>query len=300
MFLDQLANGLVLGTIIAISAVGLSLIFGVTGLVNFAHGDLLTLGAVFALVFSVPSDVDPGGIGLPFWLSVILAIALGGVVGGLLERGLFRPLREREVGGIALLIITIGLALVVRHVILLWIGGDGFGYGLELQQRSSFLGLDMTPRDVMIVLVSGGVMAALGSFLLYSRIGKAMRALADNPDLAEASGIDVNRIILLTWIIGGAVGALGGIFLGMTEQIRYTMGFNLLLLIFAAVILGGIGTAFGAMLGGLIIGIVTQVSTILPVIETNTDLKLAVALAIMIIVLLIRPQGILGKRERVS
>ena len=300
MFLDQLANGIVLGTIIAISAVGLSLIFGVTGLVNFAHGDLLTLGAVSALVLTVPGDVDPGGVGLPFWLAVVLAIALGGAVGGLLERGLFRPLREREVGGIALLIITIGLALVVRHAILLWIGGEGYGYGLELERRRSLLGLDMTPRDLMIVLVSIAVMAALGLFLLHSRTGKAMRALADNPDLAEASGIDVDRIILLTWVIGGAVGALGGIFLGMTEQVRYTMGFNLLLLIFAAVILGGIGTAFGAMLGGLIIGIVTQVSTLLPVIETNTDLKLAVALGIMIIVLLIRPQGILGKRERVS
>ncbi|MBT8165286.1 MAG: branched-chain amino acid ABC transporter permease [Acidimicrobiia bacterium] len=300
MFLDQLANGVVLGTIIALTAVGLSLIFGVTGLVNFAHGDLLTLGAVFALVFTVPSDVDPGGIGLPFWLSVILAVALGGVVGGLLERGLFRPLRERNVGGIALLIITIGLALVVRHVILLWIGGQGFGYGLELQRRESFLGLNMTPRDVMIVLISVAVMAWVGLFLMRSRTGKAMRALADNPDLAEASGIDVNRVIMLTWVMGGAVGALGGIFLGMTEQVRYTMGFNLLLLIFAAVILGGIGTAFGAMLGGLIIGVVTQVSTLLPVIETNTDLKLAVALGIMVIVLLIRPQGILGKKERVS
>jgi branched-chain amino acid transport system permease protein len=209
-------------------------------------------------------------------------------------------LRERNVGGIALLIITIGLALLIRHAILLWIGGEGFGYGLELQRRESFLGLDMTPRDVMIVLISVGVMAWVGLFLTRSRTGKAMRALADNPDLAEASGIDVNRVILLTWIMGGAVGALGGIFLGMTEQVRYTMGFNLLLLIFAAVILGGIGTAFGAMIGGLIIGIVTQVSTLLPVIKTNTDLKLAVALAIMIIVLLIRPQGILGKRERVS
>ena len=300
MLLDQLANGVVLGTIIALTAVGLSLIFGVTGLVNFAHGDLLTLGAVFALVFTVPSDVDPGGIGLPFWIAVVLAVAMGGVVGGLLERGLFRPLRDRNVGGIALLIITIGLALVVRHVILLWIGGQGFGYGLELQRRESILGLDMTPRDVLIVLVSVAVMAWIGLFLMRSRTGKAMRALADNPDLAEASGIDVNRVIMLTWVMGGAVGALGGIFLGMTEQVRYTMGFNLLLLIFAAVILGGIGTAFGAMLGGLIIGIVTQVSTLLPVIETNTDLKLAVALGIMVIVLLIRPQGILGKKERVS
>ncbi|NNJ46342.1 MAG: branched-chain amino acid ABC transporter permease [Acidimicrobiia bacterium] len=152
----------------------------------------------------------------------------------------------------------------------------------------------------MIVLISVAVMAWVGLFLMRSRTGKAMRALADNPDLAEASGIDVNRVIMLTWVMGGAVGALGGIFLGMTEQVRYTMGFNLLLLIFAAVILGGIGTAFGAMLGGLIIGVVTQVSTLLPVIETNTDLKLAVALGIMVIVLLIRPQGILGKKERVS
>ena len=300
MFLDQLANGLVLGTIIAITAVGLSLIFGVTGLVNFAHGDLVTLGAVFALVLTVPGEVDPGGIGLPFWLALLLAVILGGLVGAGLEAGLFRPLRRRKVGGIALLIITIGLALVIRHIILLWIGGSAYGYGLELQRRRSILGLEMTPRDLMIVLVSLAVMAVIGAFLLYSRTGKAMRALADNPDLAEASGIDVDRVILLTWIIGGAVAALGGVFLGMTEQVRHTMGFNLLLLIFAAVILGGIGTAFGAMIGGLIIGIVTQVSTLLPVIETNTDLKLAVALGIMVVVLLVRPQGILGTKERVS
>lgn len=300
MFLDQLANGIVLGTIIAITAVGLSLIFGVTGLVNFAHGDLVTLGAVVALVLTVPADVDPGGVGLPFWLALVLAVVIGGALGAALEAGLFRPLRRRQVGGIALLIITIGLALVIRHAVLLWIGGDPYGYGLELQRRSSFLGLDMTPRDVMIVLVSLAVMAAIGAFLLYSRTGKAMRALADNPDLAEASGIDVDRVIVLTWILGGGVAALGGVFLGMTEQVRYTMGFNLLLLIFAAVILGGIGTAFGAMLGGLIIGIVTQVSTLLPVIETNSDLKLAVALGIMVVVLLFRPQGILGKKERVS
>ena len=300
MFVDQLANGLVLGTIIAITAVGLSLIFGVTGLVNFAHGDLVTLGAVFALVLTVPGEVDPGGIGLPFWLALLLAVILGGLVGAGLEAGLFRPLRRRKVGGIALLIITIGLALVIRHIILLWIGGSAYGYGLELQRRRSILGLEMTPRDLMIVLVSLAVMAVIGAFLLYSRTGKAMRALADNPDLAEASGIDVDRVILLTWIIGGAVAALGGVFLGMTEQVRHTMGFNLLLLIFAAVILGGIGTAFGAMIGGLIIGIVTQVSTLLPVIETNTDLKLAVALGIMVVVLLVRPQGILGTKERVS
>ena len=300
MFLDQLANGIVLGTIIAITAVGLSLIFGVTGLVNFAHGDLVTLGAVVALVLTVPADTDPGGLGLPFALAVVLAIAVGGAVGAGLEAALFRPLRRRQVGGIALLIITIGLALVIRHAILLWVGGDGYGYGLELQRRTSFLGLEMTPRDALIVLVSLGVMAAMGLFLLYSRLGKAMRALADNPDLAEASGIDVDRVIMLTWIMGGAVAALGGVFLGMTEQVRHTMGFNLLLLIFAAVILGGIGTAFGAMLGGLVIGIVTQVSTLLPIIETNTDLKLAVALGIMVVVLLVRPQGILGKKERVS
>lgn len=300
MFLDQLANGIVLGTIIAITAVGLSLIFGVTGLVNFAHGDLVTLGAVFALVLTVPEDVDPGGLGLPFWLALLVAVILGGAVGAALEAGLFRPLRRRKVGGIALLIITIGLALVIRHVILLWIGGEGYGYGLELQRRSSILGLEMTPRDMMIVLVSLAVMGTIGAFLLYSRTGKAMRALADNPDLAEASGIDVDRVILLTWVLGGSVAALGGVFLGMTEQVRHTMGFNLLLLIFAAVILGGIGTAFGAMIGGLTIGVVTQVSTLLPVIETNTDLKLAVALGIMVVVLLVRPQGILGKKERVS
>jgi neutral amino acid transport system permease protein len=299
--LDQLGNGLVLGAIIAITSVGLSLIFGVTGLVNFAHGDMVTFGAVLALVLGPAVARGPDSLGLPFWLAIVLAVVLGGLLGAVLELGLFGPLRRRNVGGITLLIVTIGLAFVIRHVVLIWIGGSPIPYPIPLERQQTYLGfIDLTPRDAWLVLMSILIMAGVGLVLVKTRIGVAMRALSDDPDLAESSGVDVDRIVLLTWVLGGALATVGGVFQGMTEQVRWNMGFLLLLLMFAGVILGGIGSAFGAMVGGFVIGIVTQMSTTLSILEGRSDLKFAVALGVMILVLLVRPQGILGSKARVS
>lgn len=302
LMIDQLGNGLVIGIIIGITSIGLSLVFGVTRLVNFAHGDLVTLGAVFALVFSRPAGAtSPAGLDLPFGLAIAIAVVGGGIVGAALEIGLFRPLRRRNVGGVTLLIVTIGLAFAIRNVIQIWIGGSPIAYPLLPQQQRTYLGfLDMTPRDGIIVLVSLGIMVGVGLFLVTTRLGTAMRAVADNEALAESSGIDVDRVILTAWVIGGALAATGGVFQGMTTAVRWNMGFLLLLLMFAGVILGGIGSPFGAMIGGIIIGLITEVSTSTPLLEGRTDLKFAVAMGVMVIILLVRPQGLLGRAERVS
>ncbi|NNF68596.1 MAG: branched-chain amino acid ABC transporter permease [Acidimicrobiia bacterium] len=302
LMIDQLGNGLVIGIIIGITSIGLSLVFGVTRLVNFAHGDLVTLGAVFALVFSRPGGAtSPAGLDLPFGVAIGIAVIGGALVGAGLELGLFRPLRRRNVGGVTLLIVTIGLALAIRHGIQIWIGGSPIAYPLAPERQQTYLGfLDMTPRDGVIVIASIVIMVAVGVFLTSTRLGTAMRAVADNEALSESSGIDVDRVILTAWVLGGALAATGGVFQGMTTTVRWNMGFLLLLLMFAGVILGGIGSPFGAMVGGILIGLITEMSASTPLLEGRTDLKFAVAMGVMVLILLVRPQGLLGTRERVS
>jgi branched-chain amino acid transport system permease protein len=158
------------------------------------------------------------------------------------------------------------------------------------------LGITTVPKNLVIIGATLVVLAAVGLFLQRTTLGTAMRAVADNTDLAESSGIDVDRVVLLTWVVGAGLAALGGVFLGISEQVQWDMGFKLLLLIFSAVILGGLGTAFGAMLGGFTIGVVIEMSTLWLAVEFKT----AVAFAILVGMLLIRPQGLLGVRERIG
>jgi branched-chain amino acid transport system permease protein len=292
-FVNLLAKGLVLGSIVAIATIGLSLIFGITGLVNFAHGELVTFGAIVAWFFSTAS-VGPG---LPLLVAVVPTLVLAGGLGFALERGIFRPLRDRRVGNISLIVVSIGLSLFLRHIYLVLFGGAPRPFSEYAIQEQVALGpIELPPKDIVIVLISLAVLGLVGLLFLKTRIGTAMRAVADNKDLAESSGIDVRRVILFTWVLGTALASLGGILLGVTETIQWDMGFSLLLIMFAAVVLGGLGTAFGAMAGGLIIGVVTETSTFwLPV-----DFKVATALAALILVLLVRPQGIFGIKERVG
>lgn len=290
----QLAlEGVLFGLIIAMSAIGLSLIFGTTGLTNFAHAELVTFGAVFAYLFNV-SGIGPTMQLIP---AGILAVGIGGLIGGSMELGVWRPLRRRGVGLIQMLVISIGLSLLLRHLILIGYGGRPNSYAdYGLQQVMRFGPLAITPRDLTVALLSIAVLIGVGVLLLRTRIGKAMRAVADNRDLAESSGIDVNRVVLFVWVFGGALAALGGLFFGLVENVTWDMGWNLLLLMFAGVILGGLGTAFGAVVGSLIVGLIAQLSTLwFPV-----ELQYAWALAVLIIVLLFRPQGILGRRERIG
>ena len=304
--IEQFGNGLLLGIIISVASVALSLLYGVTRIVNFAHGEIIALGAIMTLFFSNPIDskilfLDRfAPLGMNFSISIVIAILICGIFGGLLEIFLFRPLRKSEVGNIAVLVVTIGLSIFFRHLYLLFATGRVQNFPLELERRQTYLFFDMTPRNFQVLIAGLIVMIFIGLFLSYTKIGKAMRAVRDSNELANVSGINSDNIILFTWIASSMLAGLAAIFQAIINDVRYNMGFLILLLIFAGTVLGGIGTSFGAMVGGLLIGIFVQVSVALPFMEGHTEAKNAVALAIMILILLFRPQGIFGQKERIS
>lgn len=285
--------GLKLGAIIALSAVGLSLVFGVTGLVNFAHAEMVTLGAVAAYFFHA-STLGPQW---PLVVAIIPAILVGAGFGWIQEQTLWRPLRVRHTGLVAMMVVSIGLSFAVRNLILIVFGGAPRAYpDFAGQVPIVILGIPMVPKQLITIGVSLIVLAGVGIFLQRSRSGTAMRAVADDADLAESSGINVDRIILITWTLAGGLAALGGVFFGLNQAIQWDMGFKLLLLIFAAVVLGGLGTAYGAMVGGFIVGVTVEMSTLI----FPNELKTAVGLVLLIVILLIKPQGLLGKKERIG
>jgi neutral amino acid transport system permease protein len=285
--------GIKFGAIIAITAIGLSLIFGTTNLINFAHGEMVTIGAMAAFFLNA-ATLGPGWDLIP---SALIAILIGALVGAALERGLWRPLRIRGTGRIQLFIISIGLSLFLRHILLVIFGSRPRPYADYVIQQAVFIGpIAITPRDLVITVVSLVVLVAVGLMLLRTRIGKAMRAVSDDRELAEASGVNAAQVDLYVWMLGGGLAALGGVLFGLSEIVAWDMGFRLLLLMFAAVILGGLGSAFGAMAGGMLVGLVAQLSTAyFPV-----ELQNAWALGVLILVLLVRPQGIFGRAERVG
>lgn len=283
-------NGVKFGLIIAMSAIGLSLIFGTTGLVNFAHGDLVTVGAFTAFALNV-------SMGVPLLIAAPLAIALTAAFTGGIDRWLWRPLRKRQTGLIAMLVVSIGLGFMLRHLALLLFGGSRSTYAqYSLQPARTFGLIRLQPAEMIVMGLSVAILVAVGLMLNRTRLGKAMRAVADERDLAESSGIDVERVVLAVWVLGGALTATGGIFLGLIESVDYLMGFRLLLLMFAAVILGGLGSAYGAMVGGLVVGLVSEVSTV----WFSSQIKYVWSLLVLAIILLVRPQGILGRKERIG
>lgn len=285
--------GLKLGATIALAAVGLSLIYGVTRLTNFAHAELVTLGAVLAYVFHA-SDLGPRW---PLVIAAIPAILLVAAFGGVQDRYLWRPLRKRGLPLLSLMVVSIGLSFALRSVIQLTFGGQPVTYeDYAGQPAIPIVGIEMVPKHLVTIVATVVVLLLVTQFLQRSRAGTAMRAVSDDRDLAESSGIDVDRVILITWVLAGGLAALGGIFLGLNESVQYDMGFRILLLLFAAVVLGGLGTAYGVMVGGFVVGVAVEMSTlVLP-----AELKAASGLVILIVVLLFRPQGIFGARERIG
>ena len=286
-----LVDGFRFGLLIAICAVGLSLIFGTTGLVNFAHGELVTIGAVAGWYINVQG-------GLPFIPAALIAMVVGAVVGVLNERGIWRPLRGRGTGLVAALVVSIGLSMALRYLIQIFYGGRSNPYRGSLGgTRAVDYGLfRMTGNDLVTIIICLVVLVLVALMLQRTKIGKAMRAVSDNRDLAASSGIDVDRVILFVWMLGGALAALGGVLLGLSDQIQWDMGFRLLLLMFAGVTLGGLGTAYGALVGSIIVGVFVQMSTLV----IPNDMKYVGGLLLLIVILVIRPQGILGTRARIG
>lgn len=288
--LQLTVDGLLFGLTIALAAIGLSLIFGTTGLTNFSHGELVTLGALTTYFFS-------SIVGLPFVLAAAVAVLVCGLLGGVQDKALWGRLRKRGTGVIAMLVVSIGFGILLRYVYLFFFGGNTRQFNAYAGQAGIQLGpVLVTPKSMVAAVVAVAFLLATAFWLLRTRSGKASRAISDNPALASASGIDVERVINRVWIYGAGLAALAGIIYSLNNGVNWFQGFQILLLTFAGVTLGGLGTAFGAIVGSLIVGVMIQVSTLV----VPPELKNVGALLILIIILLIRPQGILGRRERVG
>ncbi|MDX6490148.1 MAG: branched-chain amino acid transport system permease protein [Gaiellaceae bacterium] len=290
MFWQLLANGLVTGSVIAIAAVGVSLVYGILRLVNFAYGDFMAFGALAAYAFNGP-------LGLGMIPSTLLGMLATAVLSLVLDVALWRPLRARRAGFMSLFLASIGLALVLRQVLLLAYGPQPQTYKVD-QYRVYVIGSVRLSQPQVITIVGAAVaIGVVGVFLSRSSLGRTMRALADDRALAAIAGIHVGRVVTYTWIISGLLAGLAGVLAGLVQSsFDPNFGFQLLLPVFAAVVLGGIGSAYGALAGGLVLGLALELSSwpslfggVVPV------YKPVVAFAILAAALMVRPQGLFGR-----
>lgn len=273
-------NGLAVGSVLALAAIGLTLTYGILRLSNFAHGDFMTLGAYLTWLINAQ--------GLNIWLSMILG-SVGTIIAMLIsEFVLWKPMRDRRASSTTLIIISIGLALFLRSGILLIWGSSNQSYDLPVVRALELGDLRIAYYRVIVIALALVAIAAVYFLLQNSKIGKAMRAVADNIDLARVSGINVERVVLWTWIITGTLTAFAGGMYGLITAVRPNMGWFLILPMFASVILGGIGNPYGAIAGALTIGLAQELSVPL----LGSQYKQGVALLIMVLILFIRPQGL--------
>jgi branched-chain amino acid transport system permease protein len=303
--LQILADGLVIGSVVSLGAIGLSLTFSILRFSNFGHGELLAWGAYFALtalaMFAAvggvgTSAIAPFSFGWPLLAAMAVAAALTVVLVLALDGLLFRRLRRQ--GAITLVIASFGAALALRNLLLFVYGGVPQYYSQELQiaiallPRSVWGGMRITPDQLFVLGLTAVTVVGLHLFLKLSTLGRAMRATSLNPQLARVAGIDPERVLRATWVIGGMLAAVAGVFAGLTVQLRPTLGLDLLLPLFAAVILGGIGSVWGAVLGGLIVGLAESAA----VSVVGAEYRAAAAFAVLIAILLVRPNGLFGEK----
>jgi neutral amino acid transport system permease protein len=279
-------NGLISGSYFALGAAGLTLVYGVLKLIHFAHGDYLTLGAYLAFLTA------GGVVELPIVLAALVALAGTAAIALTLEKVMWAPMRRRGAGMFQLVLMALGLAFVIRNTIQLIAGSKQRSLDLNITDSFELAGVRIGRTELAVVVVGFGVLLTLGLLLKYSSLGKQIRALSDNPELAETTGIDTGRIIVVTWIVAGALAALAGVlYAGAVGSMNPNLGYGIVMSLFAAVIVGGIGNAYGALAGGMIIGVVQEWSTLV----IDASLKVAVGFAVLIAVLIVRPQGLFGR-----
>jgi len=293
--------GIISGSVITLGAIGLSLTYGILKFANFAHGDIMSLGAFIALFFLAvfraanlsSQPLYPLSFGLPLILAFILSMIITAVVAIIIDKILYK--RLRTTGSVTLLIASVGVAFILRNFIQFVWGPQPRYYikKIQITQRIPFLGIRIKPDEIFIILVAVCLVIFLHLFLKNTKMGKAMRATSDNMDLARVSGINTESVINWTWAIGAALAAAGGMLAGIENKfITPNFGWNMLLFIFAAVVLGGVGSPYGAILGGMVIGLSGEVSTAF----IPTSYKPAIAFIIMIVMLLFKPRGLLGEK----
>ncbi len=294
MFLQLLANGLVTGSVYAIAAVGVSIVYGILRLVNFAYGDVMAFGA-FTAYFANTT------LGLPMVAATLFAMAAAAVLSVALDVVLWRPLRSRKAGFMSLFLASIGVALVLRQLILLIWGPQPRAFDVNPYKVYVIGSVRLSLAQVIAIVAATIAIMLIGLFLSRSQTGRVMRAMADDRALAQLSGIDVNRVIRVTWVISGFTAGLAGVLAGLVQStFDPNFGFQILLPVFAAVVLGGIGSAYGALVGGLVLGIATELSTWSGFVGgVDPVYKPVVAFAVLIVALLVRPEGLFGKARTV-
>ena len=287
---QRTVNGVVSGSYFALGAVGLTLVYGTLRLVNFAHGDLLTFGAYLAFLANITW-------GLPLVAAALFAVLGTALLGVVTELIMWRPMRARGAGLLQLMLMTLGLAFVIRYGIQLVAGTAQRALDVDVTASVSFLGLRIGRTELIVVVAGVAVLVAVALMLRLTSLGRQMRALADDFQLAEVTGIDTDRVVVLTWIFAAGLAGLAGVlYTAAIGTMTPNLGFFLLLSLFAAVILGGIGNAYGALAGGMLLGIVQEWSTLV----IDSRWKIAVGFAILILVLTVRPQGLFGRAERTA
>ena len=300
-----IADGLIIGSVISLGAIGLSLTLSIVRFANFSHGELLAWGAYLALLVTtgltaidehLSTPIGPFSFGWGLIMAMAVAAAITAMLALLLDTILFKKLRRQ--GSMTLVIASFGAALVLRNLLLFWQGGvpkyfsQNLQIAIPLMPRSVWGGLRFTPDQFLVLALTLATVAGLDLFLRYSVLGRSMRATAINPALAQVTGIDPERVLRATWMIGGALAAIAGVFAGITVQLRPTMGVDLLLPLFAAVILGGIGSVWGAVLGGLLVGLAESVSVTL----LGAEYRTAAAFIVLIVILMLKPNGLFGEK----
>jgi neutral amino acid transport system permease protein len=290
MFWQLFANGLVTGSVIAIAAVGVSLVYGILRLVNFAYGDFMAFGALAAYAFNGP-------LGLGMIPATLLGMLATAVLSLVLDVALWRPLRARRAGFMSLFLASIGLALVLRQVLLLAYGPQPQTYAVDQYKVYVIGSVRLSEPQFITIVTAAGTIGVIGVLLSRTSVGRTMRALADDRALAAISGIHVGRVIRYTWLVSGLLAGLAGVLAGLVQSsFDPNFGFQLLLPVFAAVVLGGIGSAYGALAGGLVLGLAMELST-WPSLLGGVDpvYKPVVAFAILAAALMVRPQGLFGR-----
>jgi len=306
---DLFVNGLILGSIFTLGAIGVTLIADILNFFNFAHGDMLSFGAYLALFFV---GILPSWGNFP-WLSfgpsmifgIVFAMVVTAAFALFFDKVLFKPLRERGASELFLALSSLGVAFIFRSIIRLVWGPQAKYYGGLQMARQYPLGITVKPDEFFIVGITLFLVISVYLFLKRTKIGKAMRAASDNETLARVTGIDTERVVNWTWIIAVSLTAAAGVLYGIEVQLRPIMGWNILIPIFVAVVVAGVGDLWGAMVGAMIIGVAQEMLTgILQNLFNALDLdvlmtayKPAIAFVLMVVVLLVRPQGIFGTGE---
>ena len=302
MNLQFLADGLIMGALVALGAVGVTLTYSILRFANFAHGEFIAWGTYMALTLAGALTFMLGGasgtigslsFGWPVVAAGLLAAALTGSLALLLDWLLFARLRRRG-NAIVMVMASFGASMALRSLLEFTFTSEPGYFSRDIQMALPLgLGIRLTPDQIFLLAMTGAVVVAVDRFMKLSAMGRAMRAVSENPALARVTGVDVERVIAATWMVGGALACAAGVMLGITVQIRPFMGFDLLLPLFAAAILGGIGSVSGAVLGGLIVGVAESAA----VQFVGSDYRAAITFLILIAVLLVRPTGLFGVRE---